>query len=890
MAHVCEAFSMKNISAVFRFVRQLAHSQAAVESGELNRARDRFFLSLGRRALCYALGDRVSPSVIREVERTITCGANERADDSADTVPDFFFDQPTLLGWAYQVWNTPARDVNSWAISKKTERRSEDVNIGLVTQVFTDQYIADFIATQCIARWFEDCDASRSLPLICDPAVGTGHILASVIKVEATRGITASDTAERLFGYDIDPLCVVIARVVLFCELIRHGFAGDPVVLSATLMEQFRVLEAPYGSLDRAAGFGRQLSVFDIIVTNPPYLGRRKMPAEFRDFLDREYPAASIDLCAAFLQRCVELLAPKGMLGVITSDKWLRLRQYSALRSGRGGFKGVFGELTIDSVHDLGPRAFSNVSDLHDGMRAAILVGSRRAPSPDHSVAYVTLSTTTTRAEKERLLQKNAEELKLLGHATNISQSDLEHGGNVFIRASGLPTSFCKITSKIQDSADVVVGVQTSDDARFVRYVWQPPEDRSGWRVHCKGGGYGRWAGLNRWIINWKSGAAEFLKTGKSHQRAEHWAEKEGWVYTWFANGSLGVRRKEGGWTIGRAAAGGIFPKDPRAVAFMNSRIASAAIRSIGGKIQLPEGTVRAVPAPSSFEVVDASLISLAVELKEQIAAAELTEARFSPGMIPHIESLWHLEALLLVVEGVLEDQVERSLDLGGSEQRGLVSRLGMMAGWYRPTVPLDQHAAGKRMPERYRDFIQRCAGELWGREVVSVARLSYAEMVSVVRSGKVEDLIDSNWMFPSSGVVETFCRAFRLHPFDAVEKLRELLLQPSRMGQRIYGAHIAKCLIDTVLRQLGHRWWCQAETDIDGHFEVLLFDDVVSLARDTLAGGYDPEILGEPLERWVTRVLVEWHDSYFLRASPLICVSGGRGDKVMLRKDSRDG
>jgi hypothetical protein len=109
-------------------------------------------------------------------------------------------------------------------------------------------------------------------------------------------------------------------------------------------------------------------------------------------------------------------------------------------------------------------------------------------------------------------------------------------------------------------------------------------------------------------------------------------------------------------------------------------------------------------------------------------------------------------------------------------------------------------------------------------------------------------------------------------------------------MGQRIYGAHIAKCLIDTVLRQLGHRWWCQAETDINGHFEVLLFDDVVSLARDTLAGGYDPEILGEPLERWVTRVLVEWHDSYFLRASPLICVSGGRGDKVMLRKDSRDG
>ncbi len=855
--------------ADYKCILNASRVAAELDMGQARRVREQFFVSMARRAIVGVLGVRCDSNALREIEPFISHGVSLPSDESADMLSVQMLKEPTALGWAYQVWNSYSRDSSSWAISRKDESRHESVDVASVTQVFTDRYIADFLVSRCMQLWQETTVGQHLCPSVCDPAVGTGHLLVSAVAECVARGVVINDLAWNIYGYDIDPLVIVLARAAVLCEIVRRGFSGDLVALSRHLKSSIRALDPTYGALDRQALLNDRTS-FDIILANPPYLGRRKLPSAFRQFLDDEYPAASIDLCAAFLQRCIELLSANGQIGVVTSDKWIRLKQYAQLRIGNGAFKGLYGELTIDGIYELGERAFSADVELHDGMRACLLIGRKSEACRDHRVTYVCLSQVKGQIAKQRELAICHDSSKESRYVSLVQQSELVSGGDIFLKISGLPERFSLLSHKVVDCCDVVVGVQTSDDAEFVRYIWQVPEDRNGWRVHCKGGGYARWGGLARWAINWGAGADGFLGSVVAQERAENWSQEDGWVYSWFANGNLGVRRKRAGWSFGRAAAGGIFPRDRRLIAFLNSRIASAAVRSIGGKIQLPEGVVKSIPVPSNLEPIDDQLITLVVDLRERLAAAELTEASFRSGEMPELQEVYALEALVLVIEGHLEAQVERGLNLSISEREALVNRIGGVAGWYAPSRSVDEYDTNKLLPDDYRDLRGRHTAmpEMIAAHVSppSVA----VSLEALICSAQVFSSADARWMFPSSGLVELVCRALSMHPYDALKVIFDLANQSRPVAQKIYGQHLAKCLVEEVLNHLGFRWWNSSRSSMPTPQSMLSFDDVVSLAEDKFKNRSWQDICDVPIATWVRGVFDQWHQRYFFGESPL--------------------
>lgn len=870
------------IKGFLKHIRKLSREAAQLKGNAAVSAREQFFLSVVKRLVRCSVGPACAEIDLEFVERRLMTGVGKELDSASVVEPEMLCEEPTSLGWAYQVWNELSRDANSWAVSRRAEERNERVDIASVTQLFTDRYIADFLVSRCIDLWSHWVTRQGSCPAICDPAVGTGHILVAAVKKLVARGVPVNAVAQHLYGYDIDPLSVVIARATIFCQLVRLGFSGDYATLSTTLADSLRALDGRYGSLDRESFSGVARQSFDVIVTNPPYLGRRKLPAAFREFLDSEYPAASVDLCAAFLQRCVELLAPDGMLGVVTSDKWMRLRQYTPLRQGGGNFKGLFGELTVEGVYELGERAFVTVGDVHDGMRAAALVGRKAVPVKGHRLAYADLSTIANQSEREAALHSCVADQSSSQYITWLTQAELTRGGDVFLKASGLPSQFTTAVRRVSDSCNVVVGVQTSNDARYVRYVWQAPQDRSGWRVHCKGGGYSRWAGLNRWVIHWQAGADCFLGASVARERAEKWAAHDGWVYSWFANGNLGVRRKQSGWTFGRAAAGGIFPHDRRLIALLNSRLASAAARSVGGKIQLPEGIVKAIPAPSDFELVSEEFVSHAVALKERLVSSDLTEALFCPDSMPKLEELLWLEALLLVVEGHLEQQVEHSMGLSLADRKALLDRLGIVSGWYGVSPSLGAHAVLDRVPSSYMEMVRALDKTPSEIAIAPQQGLSLSALERAIGSGQLESLIDARWLLPSSGIVESVSRAFRIHPFDALLGLYNLLGGSTSARVKLYGPHYAKSFVADLLGRMGHRWWSNSDGKGQDGYRVLSFDDVVSLAKVGEQLVHHAEMSGVPLEKWVTTVILDWQEKCFFGHSPLAVEKSSTGVRAL--------
>ncbi len=95
---------------------------------------------------------------------------------------------------------------------------------------------------------------------------------------------------------------------------------------------------------------------YDVVVTNPPYSGKRNLNDGLAAYLDEAYPDAKGDLYTAFIQRGTELLAQGGRLGMITQQSFMFLSSYERLR-GR-----LRETCAIETLAHTGPRAFAEIS------------------------------------------------------------------------------------------------------------------------------------------------------------------------------------------------------------------------------------------------------------------------------------------------------------------------------------------------------------------------------------------------------------------------------------------------------------------------------------------------------------------------------------------------
>ena len=72
---------------------------------------------------------------------------------------------------------------------------------------------------------------------------------------------------------------------------------------------------------------------YDIVITNPPYMGASLMPNGLKDFIGRQYGDYKSDIFAAFIVRCIEFCKDNGQLGLITPYVWMFLTAHEKLRA-----------------------------------------------------------------------------------------------------------------------------------------------------------------------------------------------------------------------------------------------------------------------------------------------------------------------------------------------------------------------------------------------------------------------------------------------------------------------------------------------------------------------------------------------------------------------------
>lgn len=188
-------------------------------------------------------------------------------------------------------------------------------------------YTASPVVNSLLDRLGWPADEMRLL----DPSCGDGaFLLAALEKLNLLPNDT--DSALRVRGCEIHPGAVSECRERVEAFLISRCFDVDTARETAATM----VTECDF--LTDGPGRGQ----FDIVAGNPPYLRFGHLPDFFKTLYSmtvEEY--ARGDLLHMFLARCCEILPAKGVIGLVTSDRWIGNSTAAKLRGEMGRLVGV---------------------------------------------------------------------------------------------------------------------------------------------------------------------------------------------------------------------------------------------------------------------------------------------------------------------------------------------------------------------------------------------------------------------------------------------------------------------------------------------------------------------------------------------------------------------
>lgn len=347
---------------------------------------------------------------------------------------------------------------------------------------------------------------------------------------------------------------------------------------------------------------------YDVVVTNPPYMGSSGMSAKLSDYVKKNYPDSKSDLFAVFIEKCGQIAKRNGYQAMITQHSWMFLSSFEKLRTKL---------LSVDIVNmaHLGARAFEEIGG--EVVQTTSFV-FRKSHITDYKGEYCRLIEPTSQQGKEDMFLS----------CENRYTADQSN----FLKIPGSPVAYWVgenllndfvIGTELEKVALPRQGIKTADKDRFLRFWHEIEKNRmSIYQENCvkkwfpcnKGGSFRKWYGNNEYVVNWENNGFEICnfrdENGKLKSRPQNlqYMLKEGITYTNISISSFGARYSPKGF-IYDAAGSGIFCKKQEMIKYVLAFLTSIVAASIT-KITSPT---------MSFEVGQISMLPFIYQPSESI-------------------------------------------------------------------------------------------------------------------------------------------------------------------------------------------------------------------------------------------------------------------------------
>lgn len=378
---------------------------------------------------------------------------------------------------------------------------------------------------------------------VLDPCMGSGHILVYafevLMQIYESEGYNPRDAAKlilenNLYGLDIDRRACQLAYFALMMKARQYnrrifnegvkpqvyypaGWAdgeefGSLVKVDTLPPKPERFLadgqtyDPDYEKKFRIWNYKRSLSQkYDVVVTNPPYMGNSGMGPKLSEFVKNNYPDSKSDLFAVFIEKCGELLKPIGYQAMITQHAWMFLSSYEKLRNK------LFNRYIVNMVH-LGARAFEEIGGEVVQTTAFVISKSNIA---NFKGIYVRLVNYNSQQAKEDAFLSGS--FRYIAMKENFGKIP---GSPVAYWVSDSVISIFSEKKKIGDFGRALQGTISGDNNRFLRLWFEVDLSKTSllnenkctetkWIPHNKGGSWRKWYGNRDYVINWENNGFE---------------------------------------------------------------------------------------------------------------------------------------------------------------------------------------------------------------------------------------------------------------------------------------------------------------------------------------------------------------------------------------------
>ena len=240
---------------------------------------------------------------------------------------------------------------------------------------------------------------------------------------------------------------------------------------------------------------------YDVVVTNPPYLGSSRFSTKLNDFVIANYPDVKADLSMVMYKHALRDMCQKnGFVSFITTTSWMFLSSFEKLR----GF--VLAGYDFESLVDFGTELFEGKVG-HNPIVAWV----NRKSHTDHAMTGIRLVDYcySRRDEKEtEFFNKRNYHYPKQSNFSKIPGSPV---------AYWVSENFIDVYQKghpLSQDATVFEGLKTRDKERFLRLWFEV--NNSKWVHYAKGGAFRRWYGNGEYVVNWGKNGDEVRSFKKS--------------------------------------------------------------------------------------------------------------------------------------------------------------------------------------------------------------------------------------------------------------------------------------------------------------------------------------------------------------------------------------
>lgn len=328
---------------------------------------------------------------------------------------------------------------------------------------YTPRTLSDFVAEK-IVETFDEFPVGRPLRIL-DPAVGDGQLLISLLEqLGDCPGLSIE-----VYGFETDQKALSIASRRVMQQFPAAALHFEPDNFLEFVLEHF-------GTDGNGSLFISDVpEAYDLIIANPPYVRTQIMGAHQAQILSRRFGLSGrVDLYYAFILAIAQVLKPKGVAGIIVSNRFMTTRSGAPVR------RALLERFNLCHIWDFGDSKLFNAAVLPSVLLAEGKNG-HKPDLPDFTSIYETRQSPTSEASTpiEALSQTGVVQIEdgrhfLVQHGKLDRDNTPKGVWRIATQAadSWLATVKANTWGTFGDIGKIRVGVKTCADKVFICSDW----------------------------------------------------------------------------------------------------------------------------------------------------------------------------------------------------------------------------------------------------------------------------------------------------------------------------------------------------------------------------------------------------------------------------------